>query len=310
MEKNCKSKDFYDVAILGAGSAGLSAGVYSARYGLKTIIIAQNIGGMASYATSVENYPGFNGSGVELMNKFAEQTKKIGVEILEREIVNIAKEKQFTIQTSRNEMIKASAVIICLGTEKKKLNIPGEDKFLGSGVSYCATCDAAFFKGKIVAVIGGRNSAAQTALMLAMHVKKAYIIYRQDLLNCDDALLAKIKNSNNIEVLYNSIPSKIEGKESVEKLLIEQDGKKKELKVEGIFVEIGSVPASSIVKKIGLKTDKDGYIMVDNEMKTDVKGVFAAGDIIATPFRQIITAAANGAMASFSAYKFLNEENK
>jgi thioredoxin reductase (NADPH) len=265
---------------------------------------------MANYATSVENYPGFNGSGFELINKFAEQAKKTGVEILEREIVNIAKEKQFAIQTSRNEIITASAVIICLGTEKKKLNIRGEDKFLGSGVSYCATCDAAFFNGKIVSVIGGRNSAAQTALMLAMHAKKVYIIYRQDLLNCDDALLAKIKNSDNIKVLYKSIPLEIEGKDCVEKILIEQDGKKKELGVDGIFIEIGSVPASSIVKKIGLKTDKEGYIIADNEMKTNIKGVFAAGDIISTPFRQIISAAANGAMASFSAYKFLKEENK
>jgi thioredoxin reductase (NADPH) len=307
MEKNYYT---YDVAVLGGGPAGLSAGIYSARYGLKTLVISQDIGGMANYATSVENYPGFNGSGFELINKFAEQAKKTGVEILEREIVNIAKEKQFAIQTSRNEIITASAVIICLGTEKKKLNIRGEDKFLGSGVSYCATCDAAFFNGKIVSVIGGRNSAAQTALMLAMHAKKVYIIYRQDLLNCDDALLAKIKNSDNIKVLYKSIPLEIEGKDCVEKILIEQDGKKKELGVDGIFIEIGSVPASSIVKKIGLKTDKEGYIIADNEMKTNIKGVFAAGDIISTPFRQIISAAANGAMASFSAYKFLKEENK
>jgi len=304
MEKN------YDVAILGAGPAGLSAGIYSARYGLKTAVISQSIGGMANYAASIENYPSFNGSGIELMKRFAEQAKKCGVEILEREIVNIAKEKQFTIQTSRNEMIKASAVIICLGTEKKKLNIPGEDKFLGMGVSYCATCDASFFRDKTIAVIGGRNSAAQTALMLAIHSKKVYILYRQDLLNCEDALLAKIKNSKNIEIIYKSVPVRIEGKDSVEKLLIEQDGKERALKVDGIFVEIGSVPASSIIKKIGVKTNDMGYIPADDEMKTNVEGVFAAGDIIVTPLRQIIISAAQGAVASFSAYKFLKEENK
>ncbi len=304
MEKN------YDIAILGAGPAGLSAGIYSARYGLKTIVISQNIGGMAGYAASVENYPGFNGSGVELMNKFAEQAKKCGVEILEREIVNITPGNQFMLQTSRNEKIISDSVIICLGTEKKKLNIPGEDKFLGMGVSYCATCDASFFKDKTVAVIGGRNSAAQTALMLAMHSKKAYIIYRQDLLNCEDALLAKIKNSKNIEIIYNSVPVRIEGKDSVEKIIIEEDGKERELKVEGIFVEIGSTPASSILKKMGVETDDGGYIIVDNAMRTNIRGVFAAGDIIVTPLRQIIISAAQGAMASFSAYKFLKEENK
>lgn len=304
MEKN------YDVAILGAGPAGLSAGIYSARYGLKTAVIAQSIGGMANYAAYIENYPSFSGSGIELMKRFEEQAKKCGVEILEREVVNITKDKQFVIQTSRNEMIKASAVIICLGTEKKKLNIEGEDKFLGMGVSYCGTCDANFFRDKTVAVIGGRNSAAQTALMLAMHSKKVYIVYRQDLLNCEDALLAKIKNSRNIEIIYKSVPARIEGKDSVEKIIVEEDGRGRELKVDGIFVEIGSVPASSIIKKIGVKTNDVGYILADNEMKTNVEGVFAAGDIIVTPLRQIIISAAQGAIASFSAYKFLKEENK
>lgn len=304
MEKN------YDVIILGGGPAGLSAGIYAARYGLKTAIISKEVGGMANYATSVENYPSCSGSGAELMHSFAVQAKKLGVEIIEREIVNITKDKQFLVQTSRDEIIKASSLIICLGTEKRKLNIPGEDEFLGKGVSYCAICDSAFFKEKIVSVIGGRNSAAQTALMLSQHSKKVYILYRQKALNCDDILIAKIKNSKNIEVIYEAVPCRIEGEEIVKKLVVIEKGKKKEVKVDGVFVEIGSVPSTSLVKKIGIKTDTQGYIIVDCEMKTNIEGVFAAGDITATPLKQIVTAAANGALASFSAYKFLKEGKK
>lgn len=302
MEKN------YDVVILGSGPAGLSAGIYAARYGLKTAVISKDIGGMANYATSVENYPSCSGSGAELMHAFAVQARKLGVEIIERKIVNIKKEGQFAIQTSKNEIINGKAAIICLGTEKEKLNIPGEDKFLGKGVSYCAACDSAFFKDKIVAVIGGRNSAAHTSLMLSQHSKKVYIVYRQKALNCDDIFIAKIKNSRNIEVVYEAIPCRIEGNEVVEKLVIIEKGKEKGLKVDGVFVEIGSVPSTSIIRKIGIKTDTSGYIIVDSEMKTNIKGVFAAGDITTMPLKQIVTAAANGAVASYSAYKFLKEE--
>jgi thioredoxin reductase (NADPH) len=300
----------YDVIILGSGPSGITAGIYAARYGLKVAIIAKEIGGTANYAVSVENYPSFFGSGMELMKSFSEQAKKLGVEILQREIVIIKKEKEFVVQTSRNEEFRSSSMIICLGTEKKKLNIFGEDAFLGKGVSYCATCDGAFFKGKTVAVVGGRNSAAQSALMLGIHAKKVYVIYRQELLNCDDVLLAKIKNSKNIDIIYESEPLKIIGKESVTDLIYRKSGKEESIKVEGVFVEIGSAPASSLVKGLGVNIDDSGYIIVDKEMKTNIEGVFASGDITAMPLRQILTASANGAIAAFSTYKFLKEGKK
>lgn len=301
MEKN------YDVAILGGGPAGLTAGIYSARYGLKTALISKDTGGMSNYASFVENYPAFTGSGFELMQSFLAQAKKEGVDIIQREIVNLSKDNQFLIQTSRNEIIKANSIIICLGTKKRKLNIPGEDKFLGKGVSYCVTCDATFFKDKAVAVVGGRNSAAHSALMLSLHAKKVYIAYRQKNLNCDGLLLERIKNSKNIEIVYESTPLEIRGDDAVKNFLIMGKGKERELKVEGVFVEIGSVPSTSIIKKMGVNTDKEGYIIVNDEMKTNVKGIFAAGDITSMPLKQIITAASNGAVASFSAYKFLKE---
>jgi thioredoxin reductase (NADPH) len=304
-------EEIYDVAILGAGSSGLSAGIYCARYAMKTIIISKDTGGMANNAVHVENWPGFSGSGLELMQNFLEQTKKFGVEIIRREIVNISRDKEFVVQTSKNENIKARTVIICLGTEKKKLNIPGEDKFLGKGVSYCATCDGAFFKGKTIAIVGGRNSCAQTSIMMSDFCKKVYIVYRQNKLNCDAILEMQLKNRKNIEMVYDSEPLRLEGNDFLEKMIV-KDGeeKERELVVDGVFVEIGSTPASSIIKKMGVNTDKEGYIIVDSGMNTNVAGVFAGGDITAKPLRQILTASADGAVASYSAYKFLKEGNK
>ncbi|MFH1249104.1 MAG: FAD-dependent oxidoreductase [archaeon] len=304
-------EEIYDVAILGAGPCGLSAGIYCARYGLKTIIISKDTGGMANNAAHVENWPGFSGSGIELMQNFLEQTKKFGVEVIRREIVNINKDNDFLIQTSKNENIKAKAVIICLGTDKKKLNISGEDKFLGKGVSYCATCDGVFFKGKTIAIVGGRNSCAQTAIMMSDFCKKVYIVYRQNKLNCDDLLEMKIKNRKNIEMVYDSDPLRLEGNDFLEKMIVKDSKEKeRELLVDGVFVEIGSIPATSIIKKMGVNTDEAGYIIVDEGMKTNVSGVFAGGDITAKQLRQILTSSSDGAVASYSAYKFLKEENK
>lgn len=297
----------YDLIILGAGPAGLSAGIYAARYGLRVLIIGKESGGMINYATLIENYPGFTGSGLELAKKFAEQAKCSGAEILQREIVNIKKGKEFEVQTLKNEIFKARAIIISLGTEKRKLNIEGEEKFLGKGVSYCATCDAPLFKGKTVAVIGGRNSAAHATLLLSRHAKKVYVVYRQDKLNCDAFLTEQVKKDRKIEVICNAVPIKIEGNNAVENLVIEQQGKQKKIPVDGIFVEIGSVPVTSLAKNLGLKLDSERYIIVDTEMKTNVQGIFAAGDITSGSLKQVVVSAGAGAVAASSAYKFLKE---
>lgn len=303
--------DSYDVAIIGAGPAGLTAGIYSARYGLKTIVIGKNLGGMLNDTHKIENFPGFSGTGTELIKRISEQARECRAAILQNEIINIEKdEKQgkFVIRTAANKKVASKSLIIATGSEKKRLNVPGEEKFLGRGVSYCATCDAPFFKDKNVAVIGGRNSAAHTALLLAEHAKMVFVVYRQNSLNCDDILLKRINKNKKIDKEYNAVPVEIKGNEVVERLVIEKGNKKQEIVVDGVFVDIGSVPVTSLIKNFGIRLNENGFIIVDDSMATNVKGIFAAGDITSSQLKQVITAAAQGAIAANSAYKFLKDK--
>jgi thioredoxin reductase (NADPH) len=300
--------EHYDVCILGGGAAGLTSAIYSTRYGLHTALIAKTIGGAANLAEKIENYPGFEGSGLELMQKFWKQAEKLGTEFLNSVVVNIQKDKTgFIVELKNGKVVHSRTIIVALGTEKRKLNIPGEDEFVGRGVSYCATCDAAFFKGKEVVVIGGSNSAAKTALILSKMAKKVYILYRREELRCDEIDKKKIKEKKNIEVIYNAIPLKIVGNTVVKGLEINQKGKERKLRVAGVFVEIGSVPISGMVKKLGVKTDKEGYIIVDENMATNIKGVFAAGDTIKSKLKQIVVSAGQGALAAASAKDYLDK---
>ncbi len=302
-------KKSYDLAVLGAGAAGLTAGIYAARYGLKTIVIGKNLGGMLNDIHNIENFPTFNGTGAEFTKRISEQAKQCGADIAQSEIVSIEKDKKgdFVIKTGDNQEIIPKSLIIATGSEKRRLNIPGEEKFLGKGVSYCATCDAPLFKGKTVAVIGGRNSAAHTALLLAEHAQRVLIVYRQGSLNCDDILIKRINKNKRINVIYNSIPLEIKGEDVVESLAIE-NGKKQELAVEGVFIDIGSVPVTSLTKNLGIKLDKNGFIIVDDSMATNIEGIFAAGDITQGQLKQIITAASQGAIAAKSSYRFLKDK--
>jgi len=302
----------YDIVILGAGPGGLSAAIYSARYGLKTIVISREVGGMANLAHKIENYPGYEGSGLELMQRFFKQAKQHGTEYLNDDLISIKKEKEgFVIVTSTKKFINVKAVIIALGTQRRKLNIPGEDKFLGKGVSYCATCDANFFRKKKVAVIGGGDSACKAVLLLSGIAKKVYMIHKSEKDKCEVILTDKIKKKNNIEIFPGTIPIEIKGNEKVSELIVDLGGKKlpkeKKIKVDGVFIEVGSLPVSDIAKMVNLKIDKDDYILVDKEMRTNVPGIFAAGDVVKSRLKQVIVAAAQGAMAAKSAYDFMQK---
>ena len=292
----------YDVVILGAGAAGLTAGIYSARYGLHTAIIAKEIGGMANLANKIENYPGFIGTGKELMQKFYEQAKSFNTEFLISEISNIEKDKTgFVISLADNKVVHSKTLIFALGSEKKKLNSENESRFLGRGVSYCSSCDAYFFKNKIVAVIGCGESACHSALLLSGFAKKVYFICKNDELKCSKIELEKIKHER-IEIILNANVKKILGKDKVE--AIELDNKK-ELKVDGVFIEIGSLPLTEIARKINLELDEKNFIHANANMKTNVKGVFAAGDIVKSRLKQVVVAAGQGAIAAKSAYDYL-----
>ncbi len=298
----------YDILIIGAGPAGLTAGLYSARNGLKVGIVSKDIGGTVNSILRLENWPGFKGSGAELMKKFYEQVKKYEVDFIIEEVASIEKiGKKFVAKTKNNEL-ECNALIIATGTERKKLKIPGEDEFLGKGVSYCATCDSFFFKNKDVAVIGGSDCATTSALALSDTSKKVYLIYRGEKLKCEDINKERLNKKKNVEIFYNSFPLEILGKEKVEGIRVMSKGKKEDIKVDGVFIEVGSTPLAEFTKKIGLKMDNEKFIKVDENMKTSVVGIYAAGDVTNHKLKQVVVSASQGAIAAKSAYDLLSNK--
>jgi len=320
----------YDVAIIGVGPAGLSAALYTSRYKLRTLLLGRKFGGWMSFAPKVENYPGFKAiSGSELTKKFKEQIEDLEIDRVSEDAVEITLENKtlknplenrsksngginkgiFQIKATNDKLYHAKTVIISTGTEKRKLNIKGEEKFLGKGISYCVTCDAALFKGKRVAVIGGRNSAAVAALLLAEYTDNVKIIYRGSELKAMPALIEKVKSNPHIKIIYNAIPVKTGGAEMLEKVTLQKtkngskSSKEETINLDGLFIEIGSVPLRIATKGLKLKYNEKGYIKTDKGQCTNIKGIFAAGDATNNTLKQIITAAAEGAVAAHSAFE-------
>ncbi len=294
----------YDVIILGAGPAGLTAGIYAARAGLKTAVVSKDIGGTAASIVKLENWPGFHGTGLELMKKMHEHLKEYKVDMILSEIEKIEKKKEGFIVHSKKEKLEGKTIIITTGKGRRKLNVPGEQKLLGRGVSYCITCDGFFFKDRITAVIGGSDSALMSALTLSEIAKKVYIIYRGDKLK-DGKNLEKVLKKKNIEVILNATIKKIIGEAKVEKFVLDINGKEKTLDVDGIFIEIGSVPLMEFAKSLNLRLDKEDDIIVDENMETCVSGVFAAGDVTNSKVKQVVVASSQGAIAVKSVVEFL-----
>jgi thioredoxin reductase (NADPH) len=291
----------YDVLILGAGPAGMTAGIYASRYHLKTLIISKDIGGTANWAEKLENYPGYMGNGRELMQKFKAQAEKLGTEFLMEEIFDISKDENGFIVHTQGKEIHSNSLIIATGMKRKELEIPGEEKFKGKGVSYCVTCDARLFKGKDVLVVGGSDAAAHVALLLAEYTNNVYISFRKPEMKAEAISIKKLKENKKIKLLPETIPVEIKGKNMVESITLDNKGKKQEIKLQGIFIEIGGLPVTQIISQLGIKTVGD-YIVADREMCTNIKGIFAAGDVINRKFKQIVTAASDGAIAAKSAY--------
>jgi thioredoxin reductase (NADPH) len=298
----------YDTLIIGAGPAGLTAGLYSARNGLKVGILSKDIGGTANSILRIENWPGFSGSGAELMKKFYEHTKEYDIDFIIEEVSSIDKSgKEFIVKTKKQELV-CKALIIATGTERKKLQIPGEVEFLGKGVSYCATCDSFFFKNKIVAVIGGSDCATTSALALSDIAKKVYLIYRGEQLKCENINEERLNKKKNVEIFYNSFPLGILGKEKVEEIQIMYKNKKQNIKVDGIFIEIGSTPLAEFTKNLNLKMDGEKFIHVDDNMKASVDGIYAAGDVASGKLKQVVVSASQGAIAAKAVYDWLNKK--
>jgi thioredoxin reductase (NADPH) len=295
----------YDVIIIGGGPAGLSAAIYCGRYKLKTLVLTKVLGGAITGAPVVENYPGYASiSGIQLTENMQRQAEHVGASIELEEAEQVRKTKEGFLV---NNKYQSRSIVLALGTERRKLNIPGEAKFEGKGISYCATCDAAFFQDKIVGVVGGRDAALMSAELLTRYAKKVYIMYRRDKLAGQPFTIDRVTGMPKVEVLYNTIVKELKGAKFLEGAIIEQNGRGKELKVDGLFVEIGSTPCVAMARVLGVSLDEKGYIVVDQNMRTNVHGVYAAGDITTASrnWRQVITACAEGALAAHALYSEL-----
>jgi thioredoxin reductase (NADPH) len=302
---------WYDVVIIGGGPAGLTAGLYTARAKQRSLLINKGVvGGIITEAAQVDNYPGFPDgiSGLELGELMHKQATKYGLKTITAEVTAIElQEGQKVVKTTEGNFV-ARAVIIASGSDRQKLGIPGEKEFTGKGVSYCATCDASFFKEQPVAVVGGGDAAIDEALHLAKFAAKVIVIHRRDRLRATAILQERTSAEPKIEFRWNSVVEAVEGKDFVERLRLRQviSNEKSVLRVAGIFVSIGLKPDTDYLKDV-LPLDATAHIITNEKMETEIAGIFAAGDIRAGSIRQAIAAAGDGATAAFYAKKFIGE---
>ena len=302
----------YDVIIIGGGPAGLSAGLYTSRNKLNTLLIEKGlIGGNINEAEKVDNYPGFPKGigGMELTALMHEQASLYGTEVIYDNVSDIKiADNVKTVTTSQGDF-SAKALIITGGSERQKLNVPGEKEFSGKGVSYCATCDGPFFRDKRVAVVGGGNAALYEALHIAKFASKVAVIHRRDQLRATPVVQDKVFSEPKIEIIWNSVVKEVQGEIFVNKLKLADVKSNKEsfLEIDGVFVAIGLVPNTSYLKDIVPLNDK-GYIIVNNKMETGMPGIFAAGDIRENSIRQVIAAAGDGAVAAISAANYIDNQ--
>ena len=298
----------YDLIIIGGGPAGLTAGIYAQRARLKTLLLEKEmVGGQIAVSDVIENYPGFPSiSGAELMEKFEQQARGLGLEIKLTDVIAVQKKgEEKIVKTSDGDLI-AKSVIVATGAKPKRLGIPGEKERTGKGVSYCATCDGPFFKGQKVIVVGGGDTAVKEAVYLSKIANKVYIAHRRDQLRAEKIIQEKAMSTPNIEILWSHILKEIRGKTGVEKVVLHnlKDNTVKELDVEGVFVFVGINPTTDFVD---VEKDKQGFIKTDQDMRTSVKGIFAAGDCRTTALKQVSTAVGDGAIAAFVAERYIEE---
>lgn len=304
----------YDLIIIGTGPAGYTASIYASRYKIEHLLVGEAPGGLMSSSHKICNYPSETEiSGMDLLAKMENSVKKLGINPIMSKVVNIEKNNDtYEITLSGEIKYQAKNLLLAIGTMRRKLNIPGENELLGKGVSYCATCDAMFFKNRKVIVVGGGDAATTASLYLSNIAEKVYQIYRGDSLKGEVAWIDQAKNNPKIEIIYNTNVLELKGDMRLQKAILDKEiSGKKELDIDGIFVEIGSVPDEMLMNKLGVVVDGSGYITVNHEQKTNLDHVWAAGDITtnSNKFKQIITACAEGAVAAESIFENL-QRNK
>jgi len=307
-------KNSYDFVILGGGGTELAAAMYGARLGLKALVLGFShgselpIGGVITTTNIVENYPGFTKlSGPEIAKKIEEHARSYkGATIKEEKALEIKKEKNcFKIKTEKSTY-SAKTILFATGTKWKKLDVPGSKEYENKGIAYCALCDAPLFRNKIVGLVGGSDSAAKDALVLAEYAKKVYIIYRGEQIHPEPINLERVKANKKIEIINKTNVTEVKGKQFIESVMLDKSYKgKKEFKLQGLFIAIGHTVLSDLAKPLKVKLNKKREIVTDKEAKTNVSGVFAAGDVADTPFKQLITGVAEGCVAAHSAYEYV-----
>lgn len=296
----------YDMIIIGGGCGGLPAAMYGSRYTMKVLVLAKRMGGLIQDTHLVENYPGFTSlTGYELAQKLEEHAKAFDAELIEEEVIDVQKkgEGDFLVKTKEGNEYKGKTVLFATGSNRRKLGVPGEAEYTNKGVSYCATCDAPFFRDKIVGMVGGGDSAVKEALLLADYAKEVKIIYRKAQVRPEPINKVRMEKQPKISVVPNTNVTEILGDgKRITKVKLDTGG---EMELEGLFIEIGHLPANELAKKLGVELDKNGYMIVEEFARTNVPGVFAAGDVTNVPWKQGIIASAQGCYAAYLANEYI-----
>ncbi|MDP3992030.1 MAG: FAD-dependent oxidoreductase [Nanoarchaeota archaeon] len=311
-------KNNFDFVVLGAGGTGLAAAMYAARLGLKTLVLGYTsskelpVGGVITTTHVVENYPGFTRiSGPKLAKKIEEHTRDYKlVTIKSEKVVSVKKSKNSFVVKNNKSTYYTKTILFATGTKWRKLEVPGSREFENKGISYCALCDGALFRNKVVAVVGGSDNAAKDALLLTEYAKKVYMIYRGNEIHPEPINYERIKKNRKIEIVNNTNITKINGNELVKSVLLDKKHKgSHELKVQGVFVAIGHIALSELAKPLGVKINAEGEIKINHmTSETNVPGIYAAGDVTDKPFKQLITGVADGCTAAYYAYEFITKK--
>ncbi|MFX1387200.1 MAG: NAD(P)/FAD-dependent oxidoreductase [Promethearchaeota archaeon] len=297
----------YDLIVLGGGPTAIGCAIYAARFAMDVLIVGKTFGGLIATTHLVENYPAVTSiSGQGLMEMFREHMNSLNIPYISDEIRNIEKVNEHFELYSYFQKFKAYSICIATGSERKKLSVPGEDEFAGRGVSYCATCDGPFYNDKNVCVIGGSDSAAKEALFLSQNAKRVYIIYRGEEIRAEPINKKRVYENDKIEIIYKTNITEIKGDETVKSVIFDNG---KEFEIDGVFIEIGSIPNSDLAKGIGVEINEKGEIKINRKSETNVPGIFAAGDVADAPFKQAITGVSEGVIAAYSAFDYVKEMN-
>ena len=300
----------YDLIIIGTGCSGFAAAMYAGRFRMKTLILGDLVGGLITWTDNVENYPCFNKiTGIDLANKLKEQALQYDIEMKELKVTNVEKTRNGFKVYSDKKSFETKTIIFATGTQVKKLDVKGEIEFHNNGVHYCALCDSYAYQDKVIAVVGGSDSAAKEALVLSEHGKKVFMISRSSTIHPEPINMDRIKKNKKIEIIYNTNILEIKGNKVVQSITLDKSYKgSKELKLDAVFIAIGHLAMSDLAKNLNVILNNHNEIIIDRESKTTIDGIYAAGDVADTRFKQAIIGVGEAVNAVFSAYNFINNK--